>query len=73
MLAFIKKVLSLFTVSGQQQAVGGRRVWAFCVGMIFVLVAHFINIPDNLVYGALSLGGAFIVGESARDVAAAKK
>jgi len=73
LLGLIKKAAGLFSIGKQQTAVGGRRVWVFCAGVIFVIAAHFLGIPDNIVYATLALGGTFIAGESVRDVAATRK
>jgi len=64
-VGLIGKVIS---PSKQIQAVGGRRVWVSLVGMAFVIVAWVLKIPEALIYGALAVGGAFVVGESVADV-----
>ena len=69
LFGLIKKAVGIFSVKKQQEAVGGRRVWVFCLAVAFVLAAHFLGIPDGIVYATVSAGGAFIVGESAHDVA----
>lgn len=64
-VGFIGKILS---PASQIQAVGGRRVWVALAGMVFVVIAKWLNITDEIVYAVLGLGGAFIVGESVADV-----
>lgn len=75
------KTANALNPSTQIQAVGGRRVWVSILvtvlSMVFVIVGHILNIPDELIYSALAIGGvtggAFVVGESVKDNTAAKQ
>jgi len=81
LVRFGNGAVKALTPSGQQQALGGRRVWlsAFLsiLSMVFVIVASSLGLPANVILATLAVGGltggSFVIGESIRDISDTKQ